>query len=190
MKKSRLFKIILAFFLAILLPVLSVTIFEVIQQDKKEALLESIYQRQLDTILFAVNQNCYDNFNSWVIKLSSYFLKQPKALSQPEMVRKTLRNFVQSYSSIQGAFLRTNIGQYVTFMDASLPVARNNELSAASLNEIEEIIIKDRQAILTMTDHAVQGYVNPHIIKWQKVENAHKTLLLFPWSILKTPIKF
>ncbi|KAA3653230.1 MAG: GHKL domain-containing protein [Calditrichaeota bacterium] len=180
MKKSRLFKIIIAFFLAILLPVLSVTIFEVIQQDKKEALLESIYERQLDTILFAVNQNCWDNFNSWVTELSSQFSKEKNALTQPQKIKSKLKNFVRSYSPIHSGFIRTGLSTYTTYIQGGKDQIPDAALDESSLKEIEGVIMEDRIAILKMADRARQGYVNPHVLRWPQEGDTQTTLLLFP----------
>jgi two-component system phosphate regulon sensor histidine kinase PhoR len=51
--------------LALLLPLLSYTIYQWSERDKDEALILQIYDRQLNTILFSVNQYCWDKFETW-----------------------------------------------------------------------------------------------------------------------------
>ncbi|MFC1569588.1 sensor histidine kinase [bacterium] len=51
--------------LALLLPLLSYTIYQWSERNRDEALIQQIYDRQLNTILFSVNQYCWDKFEAW-----------------------------------------------------------------------------------------------------------------------------
>lgn len=183
MKKSRFVKIIVAFFFALILPVVSVTIFEVIQHDKNETLLESIYQRQLDTILFAVNQNCWINFNSWVAELTAQFNNKSTPFPNEKKTAAVLDRFIRSYPSIQGAFIRTDVGKYTVSLEDELLFQKEPIAHEKSINELDKIILLDQKAILAMTDLARKGYVNPHVLPWKQADKKQVTLLLFPLRI-------
>ncbi|MBN2103776.1 hypothetical protein JW835_07025 [bacterium] len=51
--------------LALFLPLFSYTIYQWSERNKDEALINEIYERQLNTILFSVNQYCWDKFANW-----------------------------------------------------------------------------------------------------------------------------
>jgi len=55
---------------ALLLPLLSYTIYQWSERNKDEALIQRIYDRQLNTILFSVNQYCWDKFETWTSAFS------------------------------------------------------------------------------------------------------------------------
>ena len=180
MKKSRFIKIVIAIFFSLILPVISVTVFEIIQQDKNETLLESIYQRQLDTILFAVNQTCWDNFNSWVTELSAQFAHKQTPLTTGGSTASALEKYTRTYPSILGVFIRTDIQKYAVYMQGNSAAAPGAIFGKKATFEIEKLIIEKRQAVLTMASRARQGYVNPLVLHWKRTNNKQITLLLFP----------
>jgi two-component system phosphate regulon sensor histidine kinase PhoR len=52
--------------LLIFLPILAYTVYQWLEKDKAEAVIESIYDRQLKSVLFTVNQHAWDVFHTWV----------------------------------------------------------------------------------------------------------------------------
>ena len=64
-------RIVLIFIVALLIPVLSYSIYQYAQSNQNEDLLKSIYARQLQTLLFSVNQTIYDRFNTSIVDLSA-----------------------------------------------------------------------------------------------------------------------
>jgi len=56
-----------------LIPALFFSVYEISSLNKDEEMIEEIYQQQLETILFSVNQYSDDALNSWISKTQAYF---------------------------------------------------------------------------------------------------------------------
>ena len=70
-KKPIFYRIVIVVFIALIAPVFSYTIYQISQRDSDEALIYSIYDRQLGSLLFSVNQFCWDVFHTWVSELQT-----------------------------------------------------------------------------------------------------------------------
>jgi two-component system, OmpR family, phosphate regulon sensor histidine kinase PhoR len=68
--------LVLILFLAVVLPVLFYSGYELSAVSSDEALMTSVYQRQLEVILFSVNQYSWDVVNSWAGSVAR-MLEQP-----------------------------------------------------------------------------------------------------------------
>jgi len=102
-QKSPLTKIIITVIIALLIPVFSYTTFQFSQKNKDEELIRSGYRRQLESILFSINQHCWDVFSSWS---SSLLTIVSTARSENSDYRARLQGFVQSHIPIEGSFIR------------------------------------------------------------------------------------
>jgi two-component system phosphate regulon sensor histidine kinase PhoR len=71
MYRASIAKMVLIFIVALLIPILSYTIYQYMQSNENEDLLKSIYSRQLQTILFSINQKSDDMFKSLTVDLSA-----------------------------------------------------------------------------------------------------------------------
>src|SRR5882672_5456247 len=69
MKSIRRIGLLLA--LVFLLPALFFSAYEISSLNKDEKIIESIYEKQLEAILFSVNQYCDDVVNSWISKIET-----------------------------------------------------------------------------------------------------------------------
>ena len=56
-----------------LIPALFFSVYEISSLNKDEKMIAEIYQKQLETILFSVNQYSDDALNSWISKTQAYF---------------------------------------------------------------------------------------------------------------------
>ena len=84
--------------LALLLPLLSYTIYQWSERNKDEALIQQIYDRQLNTILFSVNQYCWDKFETWTAAFTDIS-------HQPEKSRHRIRLLLKQNRSLIGVTL-------------------------------------------------------------------------------------
>ena len=71
MRKTQYSKIVLIVMIALMVPVLLYTVFQFIQRSEEEELVRSIYDRQLESLLFSVNQYCWDITQAMASELSS-----------------------------------------------------------------------------------------------------------------------
>ncbi|MBN1997395.1 hypothetical protein JW935_07580, partial [candidate division KSB1 bacterium] len=108
MKNSSFTRFIIAFVIGVIIPVFSFTIYQLSQQSKDEKLIKSSYERQLSSILFSVNQHCYDTVNAWVMT----FLDSLTANS-PARYEKTLQLLTNQNLSVVGTLLKTTDNHYI-----------------------------------------------------------------------------
>lgn len=95
MKNNKKLGIILL--LAVLLPALFFSVYEIGSLNQNEKIIEEIYNNQLEVILTSVNQYSDDVARSWVFSLSNILVNQP----EPD---KFLAQFISNYGSINGFF--------------------------------------------------------------------------------------
>ncbi len=96
MKKDKtVHKIGLILLLIILLPALAYTVYEFTSLNRNEKLISEIYDQQLETILFSVNQYSWDVTNSWVSRIS---LLYEEGGGHPD--RQACRTFLESQPAI------------------------------------------------------------------------------------------
>jgi two-component system, OmpR family, phosphate regulon sensor histidine kinase PhoR len=78
MKSTQRIGLLLGF--AFLLPALFFSVYEISSLNKDEKMIQQIYEKQLDAILFSINQYSDDILNSWISKIE-LGIDQPKAPS-------------------------------------------------------------------------------------------------------------
>ncbi len=97
-------KIALALLAIMLLPALIFTAYEINSLSDNEALIEEIYNQQLEAILFSVNQYCWDVSNGWVNNTERLF---PEALK--DGMQHTYQKFFEKNRAISYVFLADSV---------------------------------------------------------------------------------
>lgn len=69
MKSTRRIGLLLA--LVFLLPALLFSVYEISSLNKDEKMIQEIYEKQLEAILFSVNQYCDDVLNTWISRIET-----------------------------------------------------------------------------------------------------------------------
>jgi two-component system phosphate regulon sensor histidine kinase PhoR len=177
MKNSALTKIITVIIISLLVPILSYTIYQVVQTDKNEQLIYSIYDRQLDSILFSVNQHCWDIFSTWSAELASILSTYP---DDEERQKIQLQKYVQRNPAVLGAFLHFENQEVNVFKERTvLPESfRSRELFRQKLLMI---IDSAKTQLAPILRRAKEGYIKPLAYAWEKSGGQEITLLLFPY---------
>ena len=152
--------------IAAVIPVLSYTAFQFSQRSRSEALISSIYERQLDSILFSVNQHCWDRFSSW----STVVADLAASNGEPEVLA-ALNRFNQNHGSILGSFLWRSKADHVIAYPHG-----DGDIEARIAAEIED----SRPGIRRMTRRFKAGYTRPHAVPWAPESADSITLLIFP----------
>src|SRR5258708_36934107 len=99
MKSIRRIGLLLA--MVFLLPALFFSVYEISSLNKDEKLIEAIYEKQLEAILFSVNQYCDDVVNSWIPKIETGIeTAYPKTGNPPG-----LENLLSLNSALAGVFV-------------------------------------------------------------------------------------
>jgi two-component system, OmpR family, phosphate regulon sensor histidine kinase PhoR len=117
-----------------LIPALFFSVYEISSLTKDEKMIEGIYQKQLEAILFSVNQTSDASVNSWMAKTETG--KNQNAAG--EAIPPQIKNLLLLNSSVQAVFLVDTIAGQPTFsvyaLDSSM-VDQLRPLIEASLNE-------------------------------------------------------
>lgn len=171
MKKRIYSKIILAFGFSILVPVVLYTIIQFVQRSKEEELIRSIYNEQLESLLFSVNQHCWDTIQAISSELVNLCSSEHTTTPQLEVSAKKL---FQKYAFIDGIFIGG-----ITPQPLVISSSRATALSYAMQKDPHQIcrMLKDTQEELRKRiQRAKEGYIQPHTIAWSDSQ----TLLIFP----------
>jgi len=178
MPKSSITKIIITIIIALLVPIFTYTVFQFVQSDKNEKLVESIYDRQLSSILFSVNQYCWDVFNSWSAELTA--LAESFTRHSFGSLKSGLYNFQSNLPGITGAFVRFS-QQNIVYSIADETAIFDTEFKRAEFTQRINTIIENNHSELERTiKQAQKGYIRPIAILWENNPRARITLLIFP----------
>ncbi|MDZ7722381.1 MAG: HAMP domain-containing sensor histidine kinase [candidate division KSB1 bacterium] len=180
MKKRAIHRVLIVTIVVLFLPIFSYTALQFMQSDKNQKLVQSIYDRQLDSILFSINQHCWDIFSTWLSEISSHSVTAYNNRS-PQNINSALGEFVEMESVVSGAFLRVTPDLYYSYMD-------NRSVSKTSIKDNQfrvnaDKIITDKQKVLErMIRLAKEGYVRPIAVQLDTMQSSDvpQSLLLFP----------
>ncbi len=173
MNRSTLIKIIGTVIIALIAPILSYTIFQFVQQTENEAMITSIYERQLSTLLFSVNMHCWDQWNSWRTGMAGFNIN-PGNVQERSELHNQMRRLIDRQSATVGIYLETDAGRSVLIWKNS----SSRFIIRQDIARLHQIVTKDSSNIQKMNDLAGSGYVRPTIIPWDNEENI--ALILFP----------
>jgi two-component system, OmpR family, phosphate regulon sensor histidine kinase PhoR len=147
-----------------LLPALFFSVYEMSSLSKDEKMIEGIYQKQLEAILFSVNQYSDNALNGWVTKLESS-LQDKDEKGEPSTTMQTLL----ANSAIHAAFLVDTIDS-----KPSLRVFSIDSISADSLRPaINESLTKSTAQIKQLISYKKSGFQKTEAIEqgWQHKNN-------------------
>jgi two-component system, OmpR family, phosphate regulon sensor histidine kinase PhoR len=140
-----------------LLPALFFSVYEISSLSKDEKMIEGIYQKQLEAILFSVNQYSDNALTGWVTKLESS-LQDKDEKGEPSTTMQTLL----ANSAIHAAFIVDTIHQ-----KSSLRIFSIDSLSVDSLRPaISESLLKSTAQIKQLISYKKSGF--------QKIEAAQQ----------------
>ncbi len=146
MKNTR--KIFIVLFLIVLLPALFYSVYEISALNESEEMISHIYQRQLDAILFSVNQYVLDVASGWATQIEN------------EIPTSRFERIIQSNPSIKSIIVSdTSLSNITVFPSnksshrASITsqkemIARLVRYQAASYRKLEPVIETDSTTII------------------------------------------
>lgn len=104
-ERSPVSKIILVIVFIILVPTFTYTLYEISRMNKSELIIKEIYDRQLDAILYSVEQDCWDQTAAlaWEIKDKLRYLDEKQF--QTDEVKTKLLPFIQSKEAVEAILL-------------------------------------------------------------------------------------
>ncbi len=149
-------KIAIIFVVVAILPALVYTAYEVHALNSTEGLIQSIYNKQLDVILFSINQYALDVAQSWTGEINTLLIT-----SQPSQVNAATQKFLDKRGAVQGVFYSDSTGHAISLVtrqaeektDIKVPSLQNQSATIEKLlryassgygyRKIEPVIIGD-----------------------------------------------
>lgn len=179
MKKNFFPKIIITIVIALLAPIFSYTVFQFSQRNQDEALIKTIYDRQLSSILFSVNQYCWDMFHSWHSEVSTIITTQSHAENETQS-NNQLQQFINRNPSIIGLVIQKPNNKRTVFwkqedQSQSIPLKK-----PASFNRLDEMLAQSESRIDRMIRQAQGGYVRPLRLPWIEGPRNGVSVLVIP----------
>jgi two-component system, OmpR family, phosphate regulon sensor histidine kinase PhoR len=179
MENSPFKKIVFTIIIAVLVPVLSYTAFQFFQTNENEEMIKSIYDRQLNTILFSVNQHCWDILNSWIAEIRTIIDTGVLQRQNPSGYPEELATFTRNNPTVSGVFINWTPGYLSLFINFPAGAQPPRGLMFRYENEINYLISESSQEIDLMIRRAKGGYIKPHIIPWS-TGRQELMILVFP----------
>ncbi len=177
MFKKPLNKIIIIIVLVLFVPILTYTIYQVVLYDENEELIQSIYDRQLESIILSVNQNCYDVVANWHSEMIAAAIVDFQHLTDPRHTPQigTLTELDRT-PMIVAAFSRFSSEYYhIGFSSRQQPVYISPRDIMTRMNQI----IADSSESLRMTvKFANNDYIKPVTVDWSSPDFDY-TILVF-----------
>lgn len=177
MQKRPINKFIIITILALFVPIFTYTIYQVVQFDENEQIIESIYDRQLETIILAINEYCYDFYANYYSELTQAAVKDARNLTGsndgPTIIKES-----ENYLPVAATLFRFSPDYYrIEFSDRYK--ATNPSLRELMRKANQLIAENEDQLNRTINYYVKGGYLQPIAKNWSS-RNFEYTFLLFP----------
>ena len=140
-KPGTLNRLFLLLLLVVVLPVLVYSVYEFTTVSADEELMASVYRRQLDVILFSLNQYSWDVINSWAGSIN--MILDERSTQPADSLRHALEDFLSKKSSVRAILLSdTGLSVNRTYRSPSRPPADRGSDSA-----IEASVTADHEGV-------------------------------------------
>ncbi|MGE5313158.1 MAG: sensor histidine kinase [Acidobacteriota bacterium] len=162
-------KIGIIFVLVALLPALFYTAYEINSSSATEDLIQSIYSKQLDVILFSLNQYAFDVTQSWSGEVNALL-----SASAPARIDSATRVFLGKRAAVRAVLYADSMGRFLSL------VKRPNASPEPGVLEIPGSLLEERPALLEkLLRYSASGYrkIEPVIIG--DSASAQRLLLIF-----------
>jgi two-component system phosphate regulon sensor histidine kinase PhoR len=141
-------KIGVALVLVALLPVIFYTANELSSLSSTEKLIQSIYSKQLDVILFSINQYSLDAAQSWSNEINTLLLSL-----HPSQLDSSTQIFLFKTPSIRGVLYTDSIGRSIKYM-----TRRDQNRKEKDEEKIALALSKDSVVLNKLLHYATSGY--------------------------------
>lgn len=162
-------KISLFLLIIILLPILFISIREILSFNEDENVIGEIYNKQLESILFSVNQYSEDVTRSWLVRYQSYI---DEAQGSEKLLKSKLKGLLDNNLALETVFYADSLGN-INF------IYRLDENSSAAGQEISEL-----KKVLGDSKRIIDRLFNYKSANYTKIEpvvysSAQKEILIF-----------
>jgi two-component system, OmpR family, phosphate regulon sensor histidine kinase PhoR len=164
-----------------LLPALFFSVYEISSLSKDEKMIEGIYQKQLEAILFSVNQYSDNALNGWISKVESGYESKAENGALPAPLQILLAN-----PAIQMAFVVDSIDQKYTIKVFAL-----DSLLADSLRpSIDKGLQENTSQIQQLIRYKKSGFQKAETVQsgWKSNENFQLIIFIIESSSRSTQV--
>ena len=154
------------------IPVIIYSVYHFMERNKEEARIREIYDGQLTSLLFSVNQHCWDQVNIWINNIKTISTKYRKNLQSSDYETE-IQSYMKSRKYISGMYIRMDETQNKFIWNSYTLMAEGN-------NEIDKILESNQPKVQRMFTRAEAGYIRPVSIPYLFDEEKKITLLFFP----------
>lgn len=170
-KITPLFRIILILVLLILIPIVAYTVFQIDRMNESEMLIRDIYERQLNGILFSINQYCWDIATNWSVEIKEGFSKTKSHTTNRSEIEKTLTALLQTNLALETVL-------FYQLQTGNLFIRNRNDTSnSVSPQSIHALIKSNPAKIQQLKNQAAKGY--SRILSLTQAQDTSGTLLIF-----------
>jgi two-component system phosphate regulon sensor histidine kinase PhoR len=172
MNKSPFRKILIVLLPLIIVPLLGYTAWQIVQRSRQQALIQSIYQQQLESILLSINQNSWDRLSAWTSQLAA--MVESGRLTERSRLEERLTAFIGRYAAVPAAAVYRGSQPL-----ASAARSAADSIPPFTIDEaaLQKVLSDSSRRIERMFALAAQNYIRPLAVAWQPAE---RTLLLTP----------
>lgn len=161
----------LVLLLIVLLPALIYTAYEFTSLNENERLISEIYDRQMDAVLFSVNQYSWDISNRWIYRLD-FIYNLPAAQRQEK-----LQDFFKEAKAIHAVFFSDSLAGQLTFqINPQLP-------ESATIDKVilRDLLLRERALLARLLYRKKVGYamIEPLILSKDTLNTDSNLTLLF-----------
>jgi two-component system, OmpR family, phosphate regulon sensor histidine kinase PhoR len=138
-KKPRTIRLVaLILLLLVLLPLLVFTVYEISGSSASESFVTDIYRRQLDIVVFYINQFAWDVANSWASTVENAWTPSGGGGTFPQAFA---HEFLGKYPAIDAVFLADSTGTKISFMAGNSGDGTAGRASLASRLASEQALV-------------------------------------------------
>jgi len=175
-RKPTFYRIVIVVFIALIAPVFSYTIYQISQRDRDEALIYSIYDRQLGSLLFSVNQFCWDVFHTWVSELQT-ITQFAQDHNEDSGIEPAMMQMIEKNMPVAGNLLFfPNQRKLLVWREKDRSYVPYSQSKALELLDSTMTVVNNE--LNRMVQQVGEGYIRPVILSWPSASK-DMTLLLF-----------
>jgi two-component system, OmpR family, phosphate regulon sensor histidine kinase PhoR len=169
MKSTHRIGLLLA--LIFLLPALFFSVYEMSALNNDEKMIQDIYQKQLDAILFSVNQYSDDVIGSWIARIEPHLDNDLPSDSIPERIYDLL----SLNNAITGIFLIDTLADKVEVKRYSVTLKKNDPI----WNSLQNTIADSADVITQLVSYRESGFQKIHKLSLDPETSSGNYCLLF-----------
>lgn len=157
-------RIALIFITIFLIPALFFSVYEISSLNKDEKMIDDIYQKQLEAILFSVNQYSDDALSRWISKIEIGIERREQNHLPP-----AIENLLALNSSVHSSFLIDTLDQKILIRIFSLDSLSKDSLPSV----IHQSLHQNEKQIQQLIKYKKSGFQKPKLSKhtWRMHEN-------------------